>query len=65
MPPRKIQTTIHFFNARQSRFNKDWSPYCEKPIKSYEVIGDHFSIFKVPGVAEFSQTFDRLLGNIK
>jgi thioesterase domain-containing protein/acyl carrier protein len=64
IPTEKIRTTIHFFAATESQFRKNtWNHYCQKSTKFYKVIGDHFSIFKSPGVAEFAKIFDRAVIN--
>ena len=59
IPPGKIRTTVHYFAASQSKKIKkeSWNDYCCKPINSYEITGDHYSILKKPSVIDFSRLF--------
>ncbi len=62
-PVEKMNTSIHYFGASQSkRIIKDnWNSYAEKPIRYFEIKGDHFSIFKKPGVIPFAEIFGHLV----
>ncbi|MCP4153591.1 MAG: hypothetical protein GY757_38035, partial [bacterium] len=40
---------------------KQWKTYCTKPVKYFEIPGDHFSIFQQPGVQELAEAFNRIL----
>ncbi|MCP5104690.1 MAG: hypothetical protein GY950_15000, partial [bacterium] len=48
IPANKIHTTLHYFKAGESPviFQDSWNDYCLKPIKPYEIPGDHFSLLK-------------------
>ncbi|HLP58499.1 MAG TPA: thioesterase domain-containing protein, partial [Candidatus Deferrimicrobium sp.] len=61
----KNNADVYFFGASQSAIaNKNqWAGYFEKPVKYYEIEGDHFSIFKIPHVIAFSEEFNRLFYN--
>jgi amino acid adenylation domain-containing protein len=64
IPSRKIHTTLYYFKASQSLAAQDsWNDYCLKPIKSYEVPGDHFSIFKAPNVVRSAKIVEKVLNN--
>ncbi len=53
IPAKKIQTTVHYFNASLSAPAKEeWQDYCAAPIIYHEIPGDHFSIFKKPHVRQ-------------
>ncbi len=67
IPREKIHTPVHYFAASQSKgiIKKGWNDYCKKSIKRYEIKGDHYSIFKMPGVIEFAQIFNQALGDAK
>jgi thioesterase domain-containing protein/acyl carrier protein len=62
-PAGKIHTIVHYFSARQSRgiIKESWNDYCNKPIRFYEISGDHYSIFKRPKVIEFSDFFGKII----
>ncbi|UCH98247.1 MAG: amino acid adenylation domain-containing protein, partial [Candidatus Aminicenantes bacterium] len=66
IPGSSINTTLHYFKANHSKeiFKKRWDDYCFKPIKSYEIPGDHYSIFKEPEVAELAEQFTGVLLNL-
>jgi amino acid adenylation domain-containing protein len=59
IPSGKINTLIHYFAAGESGEIRveDWNYYCSQPVKTYEIDGDHFSIFKKPGVVLFAKKF--------
>ena len=63
IPGSKIKTPIHYFKARQSSgsLKKYWQPYCYEEIKLFEIPGDHYSIFKTPGVMELIRQFEQAL----
>jgi thioesterase domain-containing protein/acyl carrier protein len=63
VPNGKINTPIYFFKASRSGSIKheNWSEYACKPLKFYEVTGDHYSIFKSPGVIDFAEKFGKTL----
>ncbi|MCP4215476.1 MAG: AMP-binding protein, partial [bacterium] len=58
--PGKIDTPIHYFRATDSkeRHGKSWKKHASKPIRFYDINGDHYSILKPPGVARFAKFFD-------
>jgi amino acid adenylation domain-containing protein len=66
-PSRKIHTPVNYFAASQSKgvIKKRWNDYCCKPMETYEITGDHFSIFKRPHVAELAKIFDQAVNQIK
>ncbi|UCH96000.1 MAG: amino acid adenylation domain-containing protein [Candidatus Aminicenantes bacterium] len=64
MPDGKINTPVHYFAASQSREiikEQGWNNFCSIPIKIHQILGDHYSIFKMPQVAAFAKTFDNAL----
>ncbi|MCP5049954.1 MAG: hypothetical protein GY940_22495, partial [bacterium] len=63
IPNGKVGTKIHFFAASRHKLkNRErWADYCKKPVHYYEVEGDHFSIFKMPDVEAFAETFNGIL----
>jgi len=66
VPEKEVKTTVYYFGGNQSKVkNKDkWNDYTGKPVKFYKINGDHYSIFKMPGVAGFARLYDSLLDNI-
>jgi amino acid adenylation domain-containing protein/FkbM family methyltransferase len=62
-PSSKIHTPVHYFAAGQSKrvFKNRWKKYCQKPLISYKIPGDHYSILKMPEVARFAQSFMKIL----
>jgi acyl carrier protein len=62
-PEGKIITPIYFFKASRSGSIKheNWSEYACKPLKIHEITGDHYSIFKLPGVIDFAEKFGKIL----
>jgi len=64
MPDGKINTLVHYFAASQSGKiikEQDWNNFCSIPIKTQQIPGDHYSIFKIPQVAALAKTFDKAL----
>ncbi len=63
IPTRKIDTQIHFFKAIATEMpNQDeWNQYCIRPMKVYEIAGDHFSIFRSEEVVGFAEVFGKIL----
>lgn len=63
IPSGKIQTTVHYFEALESKeiIKQNWDEYCEAGVKYYTIPGDHFSIFKKPQVEKFAQIFQESL----
>jgi thioesterase domain-containing protein/acyl carrier protein len=63
IPQGKIDTTVHYFGASQSKdIGKDqWDEYTNQPLKSFEIPGDHFSIFRKPAVLKMAEIFKREL----
>jgi thioesterase domain-containing protein/acyl carrier protein len=61
-PQRKINTPLHYFAAGGSRRLKKerWGKYTHTRIEYHEVAGDHFSIFKMPDVADFVVLFEKV-----
>jgi amino acid adenylation domain-containing protein/FkbM family methyltransferase len=67
-PTHNIDTPVHYFIARQSQgqINEHaWQEYTNIPIKYHTVKGDHFTIFRMPGVVEFAALFDIVLDKAK
>jgi fengycin family lipopeptide synthetase D len=63
IPSKKIGTMVHYFKALQTpgMFSEGWNFYCSKPIKWIDIPGDHFSIFKKPGVERTAKIFNDAL----
>ncbi|NIM15512.1 MAG: AMP-binding protein, partial [Candidatus Aminicenantes bacterium] len=63
IPSGKIDTTIHYFAARESRKirKEDWNCYCSQPVMAYEINGDHYSIFNIPEVVSFAKKFNETI----
>jgi tyrocidine synthetase-3 len=66
-PPEKIHTPVHFFGATQTKgkYEKRWGKYFSKPIKSYKIEGDHYSIFKMPHVVPFVEKFVQIIKDLE
>ncbi len=60
IPSKKVTTTLHYFKASGSAGGglECWKDYCAGSIRSYEIMGDHFSILKEPGVDEVAKKVD-------
>ncbi|MCU0285418.1 MAG: AMP-binding protein [Acidobacteria bacterium] len=58
-PDVKIAAAIHYFSAVKSKeIIKDrWDAYSEKPVTTYDIDGDHFSIFRTPGIITLAEKF--------
>jgi fengycin family lipopeptide synthetase D/gramicidin S synthase 2/tyrocidine synthetase-3 len=61
-PSGKIHTYIHYFAASESKDIKKeyWQRYVSE-VMFLEIEGDHFSIFKEPGVIRFSKLFSEVM----
>jgi thioesterase domain-containing protein len=62
-PAQKINTPIHYFAASQSKgikFNY-WKNFAHKGVEFYVIKGDHYSIFRMPQVADFARIFSNVL----
>lgn len=66
IPVGKINAPVHFFKAgkMENIDTRKWNGYCKGPIRIYEIPGDHFSIFKNPGVVTFAKLFDEIIQKI-
>jgi len=62
-PGGKIHTPVYYFAANKSKhiIKERWNDYCYKPVKFYEVSGDNFSIFEMPGLEPFAKLFDKIM----
>ncbi len=62
LPERILQTEVNFFKASKSKDDgiENWNLYTSKTVKVYTITGDHFSIFKVPGVFELGNIFEKV-----
>jgi tyrocidine synthetase-3 len=60
IPGGKINNTAHYFEAAQSIItdHEHWSDYFREPLTFHKIVGDHFSIFKIPDVIQFARRFD-------
>jgi len=63
VPSGKLSTPMHYIVPDQSNLgNRNfWNRYCRRSIKYHKISGDHFSIFKKPGVCIFAEKFGELL----
>jgi thioesterase domain-containing protein len=58
-PDGKLHTTLNYFKPTESNVGLEkWNRYFRNQVRSYEVTGDHFSIFKNP---DFAGLFDKIL----
>jgi thioesterase domain-containing protein/acyl carrier protein len=49
VPTGKVNIPGYFFKASQSKFKRrNWNSYFKKPLKFYEITGDHYSIMQIP-----------------
>jgi thioesterase domain-containing protein len=66
VPQRNINTPVYFFGARDAEVKNRhiWNDYCRQPFKFYQAAGDHFSIFRKPGVLQFSGLFTSVLNRV-
>jgi surfactin family lipopeptide synthetase A/fengycin family lipopeptide synthetase D len=62
IPTGKINTVLHFFKASQSRYEmrKNWDKFVHRPVKDYEISGDHYSLFKMPAVVNLVKTVEEI-----
>jgi 3-hydroxyisobutyrate dehydrogenase-like beta-hydroxyacid dehydrogenase len=60
IPGGKIAAVIHFIGAGEmgKTFAQSWSSYGERPQVYNELPADHYSIFKMPLVAELAKLFN-------
>jgi len=65
-PSKEIKTPVHFFYASQSgeMIKHNWTDYFYHPLKTYEIEGSHFSIFRMPHVLTFVKIFDEVVEGI-
>jgi pimeloyl-ACP methyl ester carboxylesterase len=58
-PGGKIHTELHQFTASESKeiSKETWAEYCLVPMNVYEIIGDHYSILKMPGATQTARVF--------
>ncbi|MCP5053174.1 MAG: amino acid adenylation domain-containing protein [bacterium] len=65
IPSSILSSPVHYFAAGESiEIEKErWNNYCETPIGIYEVVGDHYSIFKKPHVSELAKVVSKLLAH--
>lgn len=66
LPGEKNNFKTYLFSARESHLrDKDnklnWGDYSNKPVKTIEVAGNHYSVLKMPNVVEFAKTFEKEL----
>jgi amino acid adenylation domain-containing protein len=66
IPSKKINTTLHSFEASASDkiIKEQWSQYCSKPVKAYEIRGNHYSILKMPQVIPFVEIFSKVISGL-
>ena len=66
MPVRKVMADVYFFEASNSPIKRkdDWNFYLKHPLKSFSVNGDHFSIFRLDHVEEFSTLFCNIFNQV-
>jgi len=62
IPTRKLEAAVHFFKATETREidPTKWNNYCQKPIKVYELEGDHYSLLKMPLVKTTAKLFQKI-----
>jgi amino acid adenylation domain-containing protein len=63
VPDGHVEAPVSFFQAQDGHPApwEGWQPHCRKPLRLFEVRGDHFSVFTQPYVEEFSRLFGKLL----
>jgi thioesterase domain-containing protein/acyl carrier protein len=66
IPSEKITAVLHYFRAGQSPrvFRDSWDAYCLKPMKTHEISGSHFSIFKQPHVRKNARLFNHIFSEM-
>ena len=62
-PTGKINTVLHFFKASRSGEapGKNWDKYVNRPVKEYEINGDHYSLFKMPALEHLVKAFEEAI----
>ncbi|MGB7604817.1 MAG: amino acid adenylation domain-containing protein [Lutisporaceae bacterium] len=69
IPSGKIASQVYFFKATESNadvLNLDgWRSLCEKPIKLYDIEGEHVSIFRQPNIVKFAKIFKETLSTLE
>ncbi len=65
IPKGPISTPVHFFKASLSDVCtvKEWSKYFTDKLQSYEITGDHYSIFRTNHVIDMVKIFEQVLMN--
>jgi amino acid adenylation domain-containing protein len=63
IPQRLLNTNVSYINAIKSEVEDPykWSKYCQNPIRTYTINSDHYSLFKMPEVLEFSMLINSIL----
>jgi amino acid adenylation domain-containing protein len=66
IPAQKIHTTLYYFKASESPviLQDCWIDYCMKPINSYEIPGDHFTILNKSKVFQTAKIFNNIMREI-
>jgi amino acid adenylation domain-containing protein/FkbM family methyltransferase len=61
VPGAKVDAALHYMVARDFpiKGKEQWIEFSARPIRFYEVRGDHFSIFSDPGVRELADIVNR------
>ncbi|MGD2088936.1 MAG: amino acid adenylation domain-containing protein [Candidatus Aminicenantes bacterium] len=56
-PGGKIDTPVHYFWPAESKITgpENWNDYTSQPIKIYKIPGDHYSILKLPHLANLGK----------
>jgi amino acid adenylation domain-containing protein len=62
IPGRKPETVVHFFKAAGTKVIDPgkWNDYCQKPVRLYELGGDHHSLLKMPQVETTAKLFEKI-----
>lgn len=66
IPSNKSDSPIYYFKANESLEVDEniWNNYCSKPIKTFIVKGDHFTILKNPNVREINDQFNSIIRSL-
>jgi thioesterase domain-containing protein/acyl carrier protein len=66
-PPTKIHTPVHYFAANQSIEirERQWNHFTQTAIETYDIPGDHYSIFELPSVKTMADTIGRIYRVVK
>ncbi|NRR24830.1 non-ribosomal peptide synthetase [Brevibacillus sp. MS2.2] len=60
-PQRKVFAQAHLIKAKESSIEeKQWNAFFYSPVNLHEMEGDHFSIFRDPGVKEMASFFESI-----